>query len=95
MTELRELLAKFIHDDLWAHWEKYKATKELGRTYVAGGGEAKEMHVHYLRDDYDRWKRQMNTLYEDLPEEEKKSDRELADKLIKLMDTYFEELDGV
>ena len=36
-----------------------------------------------------RWRRQMRTKYEDLPEEEKKSDREEADKMIAIFGMQF------
>ena len=39
-----------------------------------------------MNDNNKRWRRQMNTLYEDLEPQEKKSDQELADKLMKLLE---------
>ena len=36
----------------------------------------------------DRWTRQLNTDYENLPEEEKDSDRKEADKFIKLFEAW-------
>jgi len=36
----------------------------------------------------ERWQRQMNTPYAELPEEEKNSDREEADKVLQLIGVY-------
>jgi hypothetical protein len=36
----------------------------------------------------ERWQRQMKTAYADLPESEKKSDRDEADKMLKVVDEH-------
>jgi len=75
--QLREKLAKFLHEDIWAHWMKYLFTQT---TEVGDGCEEIQSTA------VEHWKRQMNTLYEDLPEARKKSDRDLAEKLMKLLE---------
>lgn len=71
--ELREKLAALAHDQ-WSGWMKYM----LGRMDWNNIGTGKIMYG----DDVKRWERQMNTIYADLPENEKDSDRAEADKVI-------------
>ena len=61
---LIELLAAWEHDEHWAGWETYRASK-AGQIHP-GTGEPFE----------ERWKRQRETKYADLPEGQKESDRE-------------------
>lgn len=82
--ELLERVAKFIHEDMWAHWMQYmlnvKAKYMDEDECFAYGQRLIE------REDAERWESQMNTIYEDLSEDEKKSDRDLANKLLKLLE---------
>lgn len=71
----RETLAAYAHD-AWAHWMKYM----LGCGFESLGGE----FVLPL-DKVKRWQRQMNTPYEELPEEEKESDRRQADLILAII----------
>jgi hypothetical protein len=84
--ELRERLAKFLHEDIWAHWMNHFFNTcgvyidspdhdHFGTGQVLTIYPGKEQH----------WRRQMATFYEDLEPQEKKSDQELADKLMKLL----------
>ncbi len=72
--ELRETLAAYAHD-AWARWMEHLFTKGayIGYGFIIRDGSAI------------RWKRQMRTLYADLPEDEKESDRREADKIIALL----------
>jgi len=81
----RERIAKFIHEDLWAHWMKYlwKCCEEVRAE--SNGSRVGEMVIP--PDKANRWWRQMNTDYEELPDVEKVSDVQLADKLMRLTDT--------
>lgn len=70
--DTRELLADYAHE-AWCGWMKYmfsKAEINKGGTWVMP------------KWAVERWQRQMNTKYSELPEEEKKSDREEADKIL-------------
>jgi len=78
--ELREALAAYAHE-AWSHWMRYMFSK------------CQELHgAHpFLEDELlipqasvRRWKRQMATAYADLPEQEKASDRDEADKILKI-----------
>lgn len=73
--DLREELASLMHD-VWSHWMKHLFSK--CREEGAPG---------YLipREAVDRWRRQSNTSYDELTEEEKDSDREQADKVLELL----------
>jgi hypothetical protein len=71
----REMLAEYAHD-AWSGWMKYMFQKSK------------------IQDDgtlivpkwaVDRWKRQMNTSYIDMPESEKDSDLIEADRMLKIM----------
>ena len=70
----REQKAKAAHD-IWAHWMKYFFTQcsplgENGTLCIPANLEK-------------RWKRLMNTPFEELTEEEQKSDFEVADLFLK------------
>ncbi len=73
--DLREKLAALEHEQ-WAHWTHYildrvKAMWDLGE--------------QDWDDQEANWRRQIETPYHDLPEGEKKSDREWADKVFELL----------
>jgi hypothetical protein len=88
----REKLAAFMHDT-WSHWTEHMLLKLCY-------GSRDNLHDPVKRkprlngDDWagearqyiDRWNRQRVTSYNDLTEEEKQSDRELADKLLKILE---------
>lgn len=69
----REKLAAYAHR-AWSGWMKYMFDKS---TAVEGEVIIPESLVK-------RWTRQMNTPYDDLPEEEKNSDRIEADRIISI-----------
>ena len=74
--DYREQFAEYAHD-AWAGWMSYlfsKSTKNEDGTVTIPAWAV------------ERWTRQMNTQYWDLPEEEKNSDREEADKIIAMTD---------
>ena len=72
-AELREKLAQVQHE-IWAHWMEYLFS--VGA--VRGRDSA---HIIYP-ENVARWKRQMETPYDKLSEEEKESDRHQADKVL-------------
>lgn len=72
--ELREALAEYAHE-AWSGWMKYL----FGKTEQTSCG------VKIPEWAVERWTRQMNIEYKDLPEEEKKSDREEADRMLKIL----------
>jgi len=70
---MREALAAVAHV-MWVHWMQY---------FLSQLGGSDDPAYWELSDDLvQRWRRQMNTLYSDLPEEEKESDRREADRMI-------------
>ena len=70
----RELLSDYAHE-AWCGWMKYMFSKaEINKD---GTWTMPQWAV-------ERWQRQMNTKYSELPEEEKKSDREEADKMLSI-----------
>ena len=74
---LREMLAQYSHDMAWSGWIKYQFSK--GTLNDDGTWTMPAWAV-------ERWMRQANTLYADLPELEKASDRDEADKMITIME---------
>lgn len=77
----QEELAKYAHN-AWSGWMEYlfsKANVNENGTWTMP------------KDSVDRWYRQMNTEYKDLPENEKKSDREEATKIMAIVNkNYYE-----
>lgn len=78
-----ELLAALAHDQ-WSGWMKYLFEKcqqaaSTRATFYNGPG------VVIPAPSVERWVRQMNTPYADLPEEEKESDRVEARKVLNLL----------
>ena len=71
----REELAKYAHET-WSHWMKHIFSlcynNTTGITIIS----------KLLTD---RWIRQMKTPYNELPEEEKESDRKEADKILEII----------
>ncbi len=72
----REKLADLYHKQ-WSGWMKY-----LFDNIVLN----ENCDTIIPEELVNRWTRQINTPYNDLPEEEKESDRQEADKFINLME---------
>jgi hypothetical protein len=71
-NELLEKVAAFQHL-AWSHWTKYMLEKVATQS-------AEETEKDVLR-----WKRQIDTPYEQLSEKEKESDREWARKVLEII----------
>lgn len=72
---LLEKFAEHAHD-VWAKWMRYLFT--CGRQNKSGSFTMDKGSV-------ERWKRQMNTSYADLPDGERDSDREIANEYLNLL----------
>lgn len=89
---LRERLAALAHEQ-WSGWMRYMfgdCDSGACRAVAGADGEApkpKIDHTEYRQ----RWMRQMATAYDDLPEDEKESDREEADRVLAVLDSTFAE----
>lgn len=75
METLREQLSSLQHD-IWAHWMKYLFS--VSRLNKDGS-------YTIPTDKVERWLKQISLPYEKLSETEKKSDRELADKILHIL----------
>ena len=75
---MREELAALMHE-VWAHWMKY-LFEQCERGFD-GWGDGSAVIPEGL---VERWKRQINTPYDELSEKEKDSDRHQADKVLAL-----------
>jgi len=72
---IHELLAVYAHT-AWAGWMKYMFSKSQLNP---------DGSVRIPAEFVQRWTRQMNTSYKELPESEKLSDRDEADKIMKVV----------
>lgn len=67
-----EKLAEYSHK-AWSEWMKYFFSKCIKMPNGSYG---------IPTELVERWQRQMNTTYQDLPEQEKSSDRDQAQKIV-------------
>ncbi len=74
MPTPNEPLAAYAHD-AWSRWMRYLFEKSLK---VRGG--SRKIPAALVK----RWMRQMNTPYAQLPEDEKKSDREESVRIMRI-----------
>ena len=74
LEKMNLILAQYAHD-AWSGWMQYLFTK--GRLNKSGSFTIK-------KDSVDRWQRQMNTSFYDLPQEEKESDFAEASTILDL-----------
>ena len=72
---MKEEIASIQHD-IWSGWMKYLFSKA---TLLENGS------VNIRPEHVKRWERQMITPYSELPEKEKNSDRNQADKVLKII----------
>lgn len=79
---VREQLAEYAHE-AWTGWMEYLFNKTI--PYKPGEVQAEEGAVIIPKWAVERWKRQVDTKYSDLPEDEKESDRQEADKIIAIV----------
>jgi predicted NACHT family NTPase len=77
---LREELANYAHE-AWSGWMKYLFSKTT-RNW--------DDSVTISAEFVDRWERQLGTSYPLLPENEQQSDKDEADKILKIMSAYCE-----
>jgi len=75
---LREKLAEYAHE-AWSGWMRYLFEKS---------SENKDGTICIPLWAVKRWKRQASTSYKDLPEDEKKLDKEEADKMIAIFEKH-------
>ena len=79
---LRERLAALQHE-IWAHWMRYMFAKGYYRDVELDG---KVQRVWIMpEEERVRWERQMSTPNDALPEEERESDRDQADKVLAIL----------
>ena len=80
MTHRRKKLAEYAHK-AWSGWMQYLFSK-----CSPGGQFDKETGEMVIpRWAVERWRRQMNTEYDDLPEKQKDSDRKEADEMLAII----------
>lgn len=70
-AEAQLKLPALMHE-IWCHWAEYMLS--CATTFADG--------FWLPREVYEKWTRQKSTTYQDLPDEEKKSDIRLAHKII-------------
>ena len=80
---LKEEVAELVHD-IWMEWWKYQKTQAISLFYNEKDPESLRINPHKVT----RWNRQANTPYDELSEEEQKSDLEIAERYLKIFDKY-------
>lgn len=83
--KLLEELAAYAHNISWIGWMKYFMSKCCFIRRPA------TMEINIPMDIWDRWMRQMETDYKDLPENEKESDKEIAKQILKIIEKKTEQ----
>ena len=76
MNDVREMLAEYAHD-AWSGWMRYLFEKSIRNP---------DGTITIPKHAAERWTRQMNTPYRELPENEKKSDLAEADKILAIIE---------
>lgn len=76
---IREKLAALCHDQ-WCGWMKYL----FGKCEILPNGDKGDLAV-IPEWAVQRWRRQMETIYSELPEKEKESDRTEADRFFSML----------
>lgn len=89
MSTKREALAKYAHDQAWSGWMKYMFSKMRPITTDTMTRDGLLLPMEFV----ERWTRQMDTPYDELPEKEKESDRAEADKMLAIIASFQEEED--
>lgn len=74
-NEQIEKLAEYSHS-AWSGWMKYQFSKCIKND---------DSSVTIPKESVERWTRQMNTQYKDLPEKEKESDKKEAREILSLL----------
>lgn len=82
--KLREQLAELCHEQ-WSEWMKYLFSKTFYDMGSLDKVDKDNGNLFIPKKYVKRWKRQANTVYEDLPENEKESDRKEADRFMNIM----------
>lgn len=86
-NDQRERLAAYAHE-AWSGWMKWMFEHGgVVTSHISG-----KSYWVMLPEKYDRWQRQMNTPYADLPESEKESDRAEADKMLAIIHADAEQI---
>lgn len=80
-----EALANYAHE-AWSGWMKYLFSKcRPGTDYLGMSGYMANGSLVIPKESVERWRRQMNTPYAELPEREKESDRDEARKMLAVL----------
>jgi len=74
--DIREQLAALAHDDIWSTWMRWQFSCCTPNP---------DGSLTIPAEKVERWQRQMDTPYHALPEHEKHSDREQADKILSVL----------
>lgn len=77
---MKESLAEYAHNQ-WSGWMEYLFSKTVNPIEPDGT-------VIIPKWAVDRWKKQIQTSYSNLSEEEKESDRKEAEGMIKIMELF-------
>lgn len=83
-NEQRERLAAYAHE-AWSGWMRWMF-EQGGFSTIQADDNGETLTFWTMKPEkYERWQRQKNTPYADLPESEKASDRDEADKILAIL----------
>jgi len=82
-SNLRKAFAQYAHDQSWSGWINYQFSKCISVEANEHGLEQGSLIIP--PELVSRWKRQASTPFDELPESERKSDYEEADKIIAIL----------
>lgn len=82
LFQVQEKLANYAHK-AWSGWMEYVFSKSI--PYKPGEVQGEEGALIVPKWAVDRWQRQIETKYEDLPEREKDSDRAEASTMLAIV----------
>ncbi len=90
LADVIQVLAAVQHE-IWSHWMRYMFTQGK-QEHLYSKGETYEYDWIMPADKVERWKRQMNTPYFDLPTSEMKSDIDQAIKVVNALRDWYKKV---
>lgn len=99
---IKELLDDFVEKgadlehERWSKWQSYFFSKcQVKPQSQVNGMDDRYVYLALPKDLYDRWNRQMNTLYPELSEQERESDRIEVRKYLPLVSSITSQVEAL
>lgn len=86
----------YLEHERWSKWQSYFFSKcQVKPQSQVNGMDDRYVYLALPKDLYDRWNRQMNTLYPELSEQERESDRIEVRKYLPLVSSIISEVEAL